>query len=150
MRAKRIVAVRVTGLRGTHYALPEHLEGIEQLAEPHGTHLICPFDSLLWQRKRAEQLLDFVYRIEIYVPASKRQFGYYVLPILHDGRFVGRLDPTRHRDRGQLEIKAIHLEPGFRRGRRFDTELAEALRDMATFVGAETLEVPRPWRRALC
>ena len=109
--------------------------------------LICPFDSFLWQRKRAEQLLDFRYRVEIYVPPAKREFGYYVLPILHDGRLVGRLDPKLHRDRGELEIKAIYLEPGFERGTGFERMLGETLDSLRRFVAAERLTLPRGWNK---
>ena len=149
LKKGRIVEVRVEGVRGACYALPEHLDEAAEVPEPEGTTLISPFDSLLWQRCRAEELLDFEYRIEIYVPKAKRRFGYYVLPILHDGRLVGRLDPKLHRDRGELEIRAIFLEPGFRRDRRFERGLGEALSSLGEFVGAERLTLPRGWRRVV-
>ena len=114
---------------------------------PTGTTLLCPFDSFLWRRERAEELLDFHYRIEIYTPAAKRKYGYYVLPILHEGRLVGRLDPKLHRDRGELEIKSIHLEEGFRRSRAFDAAFAAVLRDLATFLSADEVTAPRDWRK---
>ena len=147
LKKGRIVEVRVEGQGGRFYALPEHLDGVEGLPEPEGTTLICPFDSLLWQRKRAEELLGFHYRIEIYVPAAKRVFGYYVLPILHDGRLVGRLDPKLHRERGELEVKAIHLEAGFKRDRSFDRGLAQALESLGEHVGADRLDLPNGWRQ---
>jgi len=149
LKKKRIVELHVEGFRMPFYALAEHLELIDGLAPPRGTNLICPFDSLLWQRKRAEQLLDFVYRIEIYVPKAKRRYGYYALPILHDGRLVGRLDPKLHRDRSVLEVKSIHLEEGFEREARFERGLADALADLAEFCGATAIETPGAWRRAL-
>ncbi len=147
LRAKRIVAVQVPGLGEPAYALPEHLDGGLDLPAPRGTHLICPFDSLLWQRRRAEELLDFRYRIEIYTPEAKRRFGYYVLPILHEGRLVGRLDPRLDRQAGRLRINAIHLEPAVRRDPLLEAGLAESLRDLAGFVGAEQLDLPAGWRR---
>ena len=136
LRSKRIVEVEVEGLPGPCYALPEHLDAVDALPEPTGTTLICPFDSLLWQRKRAAELLDFGYTIEIYVPAAKRKYGYYVLPILHDGRLVGRLDPKLHRDRGVLEVRSLHFEPDFRQSARFEAALHESLGDLADFLGA--------------
>jgi uncharacterized protein YcaQ len=145
LERKRIVEVRVDGLAGPCYALPEHLEGLADLPEPQGTTLICPFDSFLFQRQRAEDLLDFSYRIEIYVPPPKRKFGYYVLPILHDGRLVGRLDPKLHRDRAVLEIKSLHLEPGFESTKTFERALGDTLADLAGFLGADDLELPRGW-----
>lgn len=148
LRAKRIVEVDVEGERAPWYALPEHLERATAAPAPTGTTLVCPFDSFLWQRQRADELLDFEYRIEIYVPEPERKFGYYVLPILHDGRLVGRLDPKLHRDEGRLEIRALHLEPRFRPSARFRRELDATLADLAKFVGAERIDAPplRPSR----
>ena len=146
-RSGRVVEVRVKGSRETHYALPEQLEIVSQLDDPVGTTLICPFDSLLWQRKRVEDLLGFRYRIEIYTPPAKREFGYYVLPILHDGEFVGRLDPKLHRDREELEVKTIVLERGFKRNAKFDRGLAEALDNLRQFTGADALKLPRAWSK---
>jgi len=147
LKKGHIVAVRVEGVRGTCYALPEHLDTLAKAPEPEGTTLLSPFDSLLWQRKRAEELLGFSYRVEIYVPPKKRRFGYYVLPILHHGRLVGRLDPKLHRDRGELEIKAIFLEHGFARDDRFDRGLAASLDSLRAFAGADRLRLPRGWRK---
>ncbi len=141
-----ICKVAVEGSDEDWYALPEHLDSIGRAPRPRGTNLICPFDSLLWQRKRAEELLDFHYRIEIYVPRPKRVFGYYVLPILHDGRFVGRLDPKFDRQADVLRIHAIHLEPGVAKDGPFRPGLGEAIRDLARFLGAGSLELPRGWR----
>ena len=141
LRKGRVLEVRADGLRGPAYALPEQLELVADLPEPEGTTLICPFDSLLWQRGRALELLDFDYKLEIYVPEPKRRHGYYVLPILHDGRLVGRLDPKLHRDRGLLEVRSLQLEQGFRGGRAFRSALREALEDLATFLGARDLEL---------
>ncbi len=145
LKKKLIVETQVDGLRGPFFALPKHLDNLFRVPEPHGTTLICPFDSLLWQRKRAEDLLDFSYRIEIYVPPSKRVYGYYVLPILHNGRLVGRLDPKMHRDRSVLEVKAVYLEPWFEDSHEFTTGLRESLASLATFVKATDLHVPAEW-----
>ena len=146
LRAGRIVEVEVPGLRGPFYGLPEQVEALGTLPDPVGTTLICPFDSLLWQRQRAEDLLGFRYRIEIYTPPAKREFGYYTLPILHDGSLVGRLDPKLHRDRDQLEVRALELETGVKRSRRLTGGLGEALQSLAEFVGATRITLPRGWR----
>ncbi len=143
LKTKRIVEVRLRGSTARFFALPDHLEAVAQLDEPQGTTLICPFDSLLWQRKRAEELLEFRYRVEIYVPEKKREFGYYVLPILHAGRLVGRLDPKLHRDRQELEIKSIHFESGFRPHRNFNKALEDKLQDLAAFLDATRITMPR-------
>ncbi|MEM8485257.1 MAG: crosslink repair DNA glycosylase YcaQ family protein [Bacteroidota bacterium] len=145
LKAGRIVEVQIDDRKDRCFMLPEHVDQLNALDDPTGTTLVCPFDSFLWQRKRAEALLDFHYRIEIYVPQKKRQFGYYVLPILHDGKLVGRLDPKLHRDKALLEIKSIYLEETFKRTPRFDQALRETLHDLAAFVGAQDLQMPAGW-----
>jgi uncharacterized protein len=76
------------------------------------TTLLSPFDPVVWDRARALELFGFDYKIEVYTPAAKRRYGYYSLPILHDGTLVGRLDAKAHRKDGLFEVKAVHLEPG--------------------------------------
>jgi uncharacterized protein len=71
---------------------------------------LSPFDPLVWHRQRAETLFDFEYRIECYTPEAKRKYGYFTLPILHNGRLMGRLDAKAHRQQQHFELKALHLE----------------------------------------
>ena len=149
LRKGRIVEVQLAGLREPCWALPEQLEQLARLPRPRGTTLLSPFDSLLWQRRRAQELLDFHYRVELYVPPPKRTYGYYVMPILHHGALVGRLDPKLHRDRGTLQIKAIYLEPGQARDSELEAGLADALEELGRFVDAKKIELPRGWRKLM-
>ena len=66
----------------------------------------------MWERKRALDLFNFDYKIEVYTPASRRNYGYFTLPILYNNALIGRLDPKAHRKEGIFEVKSLHLEPG--------------------------------------
>jgi uncharacterized protein len=111
------------------------------------TTLLGPFDRLVHDRARAEALWDFYYRIEIYVPAAKREYGYYVLPILHGDRLIGRLDPVHDKKAGELRVNAVYAEPGAPADAW--PAVRAALDDLATWVGADVVKLPRlprPWR----
>ncbi len=95
------------------------------------TTALSPFDPLVWDRKRASELFGFDYRIECYTPAPKRQYGYFVLPLLHRGRLVGRMDAKAHRKEGVFEVKSLYLEPGVRVTQILARELDKALRKLA-------------------
>jgi uncharacterized protein YcaQ len=99
-----------------------------------GTALLCPFDPLIFFRPRVERLFDFHYRIEIYTPAAKRQFGYYVWPFLLDGRLVGRVDIKADRTRDALHVVGAFTEPG-QDAARVAAALAVELRSMASWLG---------------
>jgi uncharacterized protein YcaQ len=99
-----------------------------------GTALLCPFDPLIFFRPRVERLFAFHYRIEIYVPQHKRQFGYYVWPFLLDGRLVGRVDLKADRGADALQVVGAFTEPG-ERPAEVAAALAVELRRMADWLG---------------
>jgi uncharacterized protein YcaQ len=108
-----------------------------------GTTLLSPFDPVVWDRARALELFDFEYKIEVYTPAARRKYGYYSLPILHNGALVGRLDAKAHRKQGTFEVKALHLEPDTPVDDDLVSGLSGALRDCAEWHG--TPEVLVRW-----
>ncbi len=99
-----------------------------------GTALLCPFDPLVFFRPRVQRLFDFVYRLEIYTPAPKRQYGYYVWPFLLDGELVGRVDLKADRAAGALHVVGAFTEDG-RDRRRVAAALAAELATMAGWLG---------------
>jgi uncharacterized protein YcaQ len=105
-----------------------------------GTALLCPFDPLIFFRPRVERLFGFRYRIEIYTPAPKRQFGYYVWPFLLDGRLVGRVDLKSDRTAGTLHVVGAFTEEGQDRT-RVAAALAPQLATMAEWLGLGAVTV---------
>lgn len=102
--------------------------------------VLSPFDPLVWDRGRSERLFDFHYRIEIYTPEPKRQYGYYVLPFLLGERIVGRVDLKAERKTGALLVQASHVEPGADEA-AVAAALAGELRLVAEWQGLERVEV---------
>ncbi len=105
--------------------------------------LLSPFDSLVWARERTERLFDFRYRLEIYTPAHKRVYGYYVLPFLHDERIAARVDLRAERASDRLAIHAVHEE-----ARGLDEDGIQALADnlwcMAAWLGLSQVQLNCP------
>ncbi len=111
-----LLAVRVDGWPAPGYVHRDHADTLARalrgrLRATH-TALLSPFDPVVWDRARALAMFDFEYTLECYTPAARRRHGYFVLPILHHGQLVGRLDAKAHRDAGVFEIKALFLQPG--------------------------------------
>ncbi len=120
--------------------IPERVEG---------TLPLSPFDPVVWDRRRLKELFGFTYQIETYTPKQKRAFGYFTLPILHDGEMVGRLDPKAHRAEGVFEVRAAALEPGVSVTDELAAGLAQTLRRMAAWHGTPEVVVRRTEPAAL-
>jgi uncharacterized protein len=102
------------------------------------TALLSPFDRLVYDRGRTEELFDFEYTLEMYKPAAKRRWGYFALPILHHDRLVGKVDAKADRDASVLRVNAIHEDVKFTRAMRGGVN-AE-LEDLASWLGLGAIE----------
>ena len=148
----RLLPTRVEAWRQPAYLPTERPQGLRRTASARA--LLTPFDSLVWARERTERLFGFRYRIEIYVPAPKRVYGYYVLPFLLGDRLVARVDLKSDRQAGVLRVPSAFAEPGV------DTalvaaELADELHLLSDWLELGAVSVARkgdlaaPLRRAL-
>jgi uncharacterized protein YcaQ len=114
------------------------------------TVLLSPFDNLICDRDRTELLFDFRYRVEIYVPANKREYGYYVLPILHGDQLVGRTDLQHDRKTQTFYVKAVYREDNAPNNAPMLGKIRRSITDLAAFVGAQHIEwgnIPDKWHK---
>lgn len=147
LAAGELLAIAVQGWAVPGYVHRDHAQLLEraQQGRLRATHtaLLSPFDPLVWDRARALAMFDFEYALECYTPAPKRQYGYFVLPILHRGRLVGRLDAKAHRGEGVFEIKALFLEPEQAPTERLVREVAAAIARLAQWHGTPQIQLER-------
>ena len=128
-----IVEVDVEGWKAPAFSTPAALEGPLDVPE-HPPALLAPFDNLMWERARVERIFGFRYRVEIYVPEPKRQFGYYVLPLLVRGGLRGRADLKLDRPVGVLRVRSLWLEGAD------PAEAQSALETLARHLGASDID----------
>ena len=153
--------VCVEGYPEPWYVHQDHLKALKSIisgnaAAPSHTALLSPFDSVVWDRERASSLFDFDYRIECYTPEAKRQFGYFVMPILQRGQLVGRLDAKAHRAAlgacdGIFEVKGLWLQAGVKTSDELVQDLAVTIHAFAHWHGcaSTTLSSPKQTARGL-
>jgi uncharacterized protein len=141
---------RALGVRMTRKGWQAHPDAVDG-SVPARVTFLSPFDRLVHDRARAEALWDFFYRLEMFVPEAKREYGYYVLPMLGGDRLIGRIEPAFDRKTGVLHVHGVWAE----RGAPADagTGIAAALHELADWLGAREIRVgktlPRAWAPAL-
>lgn len=157
---RRIERVQIgadgNALRGEWFIHTDDLPLLDSLTNGNWqprTTLLSPFDNLICDRTRTKMLFNFDYAIEIYTPKEKRKYGYYVLPILHGDRLIGRIDPVMDRERGRLAIHAVFAERAVPMDQEAGNALADAIQNLAGFLGAKEIaysrRVPKGWAKTL-
>lgn len=144
-----IVEVAVEGADGTlrrSFAYPGLMAEVPP-DPPTRVRILSPFDPALRDRKRAERLFGFYYRIEVFVPEAQRQYGYYVFPVLEGATIIGRVDAKAQRDTGVLQVRAFWPEPGVRMTAGRLARLDMALAKLANFAGCDRVAMADDWLR---
>ena len=157
-----LVPVAIDGLTGLRYVPCEDLPILEQAerevaagagpgGHDPGVAFLAPLDPFAWDRSLLRSLLGFDYVWEVYVPAAKRRWGYYVLPLLYGDRLVGRIEPRFERRAGVLRVLDVWWEAGFdpldpADEGRFLEAMAAAFRAHLAFGGARRVSLPRTAR----
>jgi uncharacterized protein len=106
---------------------------------PRGLRFLSPFDPLIRDRLRTLRMFNFDYRIEVFVPAAQRRYGYYVFPMLDGDHFIGRIDMKHHRQQSQLRVTGVWLEPGQQLTKARQRDLITALERLRQFIGADAV-----------
>ena len=131
-----ISAVQVEGIRFPLYMLREDLPLLESVTAGQADtrsrlEFLAPLDPMLWDRKLIEAVWGFQYSWEIYTPAVKRKYGYYVLPMICGDRFVGRIEPKADRKNNTFTVQNVWLEPGVRRTKKLSGQIDKAVQRLA-------------------
>ena len=155
LKTGRIIEVDVEAADGTlrpSFAWPGVVQAAENLPPaPSRIRILSPFDPALRDRARAERLFGFFYRIEVFVPQAKRQYGYYVFPVLEGERIIGRIDTKAFRDEATLRVQGFWPEAGVAMGKGRLARLEDALHRLARFAECDRVDWENGWQRAtLC
>lgn len=148
LRGGRIVPVEVQAADGSRPRLAVAFHDWRGRLEsagraPRRARLLCPFDPVLRDRERTSRLFNFDYRFEAFVPAAKRRFGYYVMPVLDGEQLVARVDPKFDRARGILRLRRVWWEPGVRVTPALEARFDAAVDRLARFLGADSWSIGR-------
>ncbi len=135
-----ISPVQVEGIRFPLYMLNEDLPLMESVTAGQASlkprlEFLAPLDPMLWDRKLIEAVWGYQYSWEIYTPAVKRKYGYYVLPVLWGDRLIGRIEPKADQKTKVLTVQNIWLEPGVRRTKKLSGQIDRAVQRLAKFNG---------------
>ena len=135
--------IRVSIKKDIYFCFPQALELLDRPLPRNPLLILSPFDNLIIQRDRLKNLFGFDYRIESYLPPGKRKYGYFVLPLFKNGKFVGRMDAKARRKEKMLYIHHLALESGIRDPQPLFRSLSSALVAFARFNGCDQIGLNR-------
>lgn len=137
---KALITIKVERIEDCFYINAENYETVnKQSDQSKNTRFIAPLDNMLWDRDLIDQLFDFKYSWEVYVPKDKRRYGYYVLPVLYEDRFIARFEPEKYRGEEQLEIKNWWWEDSVEMTDEIRYSVVQALNRFCKYLGAESV-----------
>ncbi|MBB3592248.1 hypothetical protein FHX08_002592 [Rhizobium sp. BK529] len=142
-----LIAPALDGKPRSSWASADFLGTIDTYPEaPQRIRVLSPFDPMIRDRNRTERLFGFFYRIEVFVPEPKREYGYYVFPLLEGDRLIGRIDMKADRKKGTLDVKRLWLEPRVKASAGRIEKLEAELERLARFAGVEQVVYLDGWR----
>ena len=129
-----LIELEVEGSKETFYIRKEDEGLLGKPARNNVAQFIAPLDNLIWDRGMIKELFNFEYTWEVYTPAAKRKYGYYVLPVLYKNRFVGRFEPEPNRGKTPLQIKNWWWEPGVEQTEEMKNAIDDAVTRFNAFL----------------
>ncbi len=139
-----IFTLKVDGIQKKLYIRAKDMPVLDEVLTKEYTYMarafvLAPLDNMLWDRRLIKELFDFDYRWEVYKPAVERQFGYYVLPVMCEDRFIGRFEPGLDKKKNELIIKNWWWEPGISRTTRMNDLLHECFKQFMCYLGVKSV-----------
>ncbi len=143
-----LVELSIEGSKETFYLRKENEALLGKTAKKNVAQFIAPLDNLIWDRGLIKELFDFEYTWEVYTPAAKRKFGYYVLPVLYKNQFIARFEPEPNRGKTPLQIKNWWWEPDIKITEEMISAILDAFERFSRFLGVEMME-EKYWKEKL-
>lgn len=145
LQKKKILEISVEGIKPLLYIRSEDRPNIDRIIEwevkPKRAAILAPLDNMLWDRRLIKEIFDFDYCWEVYKPETERQYGYYVLPVLYDDRFIARFEPGRDKKNGALIIKNWWWEKNVTKSDKMYEALKNCFKNFSSYLGTNIIEI---------
>ncbi|MBN19918.1 MAG: hypothetical protein CL678_01430 [Bdellovibrionaceae bacterium] len=132
----KVLSIFIPEIETEYFCLKNYFENFNENSQNSNLNILSPFDNLIIQRKRLNELFDFDYQLECYLPVDKRKFGYFNLPILYKDQFVGTIDLKAHRKLKELEVLSLHM---IKKNKQISKILTKKLNELSAFNQCETV-----------